>query len=190
MVSVRRFWWVRMTHRASFAVATTLGSLVLLALGSAVTMPPRLVAASALRGQVSASDKPKQEVRFTKGLQVLGRTNDGYMFTFDKYPASDGNEVCVTIFYLRSYENAKRKFDAIVSSASETIEHNEYHDEKSGVLIRRAVLRVSDPKGRSRMILSLPASSSELYEISSSSLDDVLEFERQKLGYKDRAAQP
>lgn len=166
----------------------SIGGILAVALTVGVSPSVRSNAAecrSALLAQATKSEKPG-ELRFGKIANLDGTTKDtGDLVGTQVYLGSDGQTVFVVSYFLMSHEMAARQFDKYLREAKRVVEQPQILRKDGQPWATRAVVTLTagpdtDPWG-DNMILFLPSKQRGLYLLQSASLDDALEFERQKV---------
>jgi hypothetical protein len=107
-----------------------------------------------------------------------GSSADGHGFSQSTYQRYIGGEIVfVLMIHYDSPEDARRKFEFEIGKATKIIEHEGVTGEK-GLKEQRAVINTL-AKDKNTMSMILVTAGSELREIQSYSLQNVLELEKQ-----------
>jgi hypothetical protein len=132
---------------------------------------------NSLRGTLAS---PLSTLRFQLSMMSDGKTSDSEALNVSTYTfnTSDGPQVARSVYYLDSTERSTRELDSELRRASQIIERANWTDGRGNVLGERALVLYSVQGTDTIRASLLLRRDTKVFEISSSCLRNLLEFEK------------
>ena len=127
----------------------------------------------------------RQEYRYQEQEQALGITREGIRACFVTYESSDGISVFTRSEYFRSADDTETHFKTQTKSFAQIIARSEMKDVKDCVKGERILGRHSPNKEGTEMYSIMRNDSRTIRYIESTSLDHVLDFEKQVYKFQE-----